>query len=60
MTKRLLWALLLIAISVIILILNAGGRVSIVLLPAIDINAVKSIAFLIFLSMGVVIGLLLK
>ena len=60
MTKRLLWALLLIAFSVIILILNAGGQVSITLLPKVDIHTIKSVAFLIFLSIGVIIGLLLK
>jgi hypothetical protein len=60
MSKRLLWALLLIAVSVIILILNSRGSVDITILPKVDITMVKSIAFLIFVSIGVTIGILLK
>ncbi len=60
MSKRLLWALLLIAVSVIILILNSRGSVDITILPKVAITMVKSIAFLIFVSIGVTIGILLK
>ena len=60
MSKRLLWALLLIAVSVIILIMNTGASVSIVLLPNIAITTIKALAFLIFIAVGVVIGILLK
>jgi hypothetical protein len=60
MNKRLLSALIIIALSVIILILNTAGRVSIVVLPGFDVSTVKSIAFLVFISLGVVIGLLLR
>lgn len=60
MSKRLLWALLLIAVSVIILILNSRGSVDITILPKVTVDAVRSIAFLFFISVGVTIGLLLK
>ena len=60
MSKRLLWALLLIAVSVIILIMNTGASVSIVLLPNIAITTIKALAFLIYIAVGVVIGILLK
>ena len=60
MNKRLLWALLLIAVSVIVLIFNAGGKVSIAVLPGVDVSMLKSIAFLLFVATGVVIGVLLK
>jgi len=60
MSKRLLWALLLIAVSVIILIMNTGDQVSIVLLPKVAITTIKSLAFLLFIAVGVVIGVLLK
>jgi len=60
MSKKLLWALLLIALSVILLILNAGGDVSIALLPKVKVDTLRSVAFLIFIADGVAIGLLLK
>lgn len=59
MSKRLLYALLMIAVSVIILLLNTGSSVSVSLRFA-QISAMKSLVFLIFLVTGVVIGLLLK
>jgi len=60
MSKRLLWALLLIAVSAIVLIMNTGDDVAIFLLPRIAITTVKALAFLIFIATGVVIGVLLK
>ena len=60
MSKRLLWGLLLIAVSVIILILHTRGSVDITILPNVAIATLKSIAFLIFIAIGVTIGLLLK
>lgn len=59
MNKKVLYALLLIAVTVIILILNTGGRVG-VSLHFFDISAAKSIIFLFFIVIGVTIGLLLK
>jgi hypothetical protein len=60
MNKRLLWALLLIALSVIVLILNSGQSVSITILPKVALSTVKSLAFLMFIGTGVIIGLLLR
>jgi hypothetical protein len=60
MNKKLLWALLLIAVAAIILILNTSGRVSITVLPGVTFEWIRSIAFLVFISAGVAIGLLLK
>ena len=60
MSKRLLWALLLIALSVIVLILNTRGSVDIYILPKVAIATLKSIAFLVFIAIGVTIGVLLK
>ena len=59
MSKRLLYALLMIAVSVIVLLLNTGSSVSVSLRFA-QISAMKSLVFLVFLVTGVVIGLLLK
>lgn len=59
MSKRLLWALLLIAVTVILLILNTKGNVSLNLIVG-SLEMTKAIAFLLFTSTGVVIGILLK
>lgn len=59
MSKRLLWALLLIAVTVILLILNTKGNVSLNLIVG-PLEMTKAIAFLLFTSTGVVIGILLK
>lgn len=59
MNKRVLYALLLIALCVIVLIVNAGGRASISLHFA-ELHATKSLIFLAFLGIGVTIGILLK
>ena len=58
MSKRLLYALILIALTVIVLIFNRGD-VSVNLL-FLTIDAFKPIVFLVFVGIGVVIGILLK
>lgn len=59
MSKRLLWALILIALVVIVLILNTGDRVAINLWFS-EPRMIASVAFFIFTGVGVVIGLLLR
>lgn len=59
MNKGLLWAMLILLISVLILIFNKGGNVTVNLLFC-DISAMKSIVFLAFISVGVAIGVLIK
>ena len=58
MNKKVLYALLIIALLVIVLIFNRG-TVNINLLFD-DINPLKSLAFLAFTGIGVAIGVLLK
>ena len=58
MKKSLLWAMLILVVSVLILIFNRGS-VSVNLLVC-DISAMKSIVFLAFISVGVAIGVLIK
>ena len=60
MSKKLLWALLLIAVCVIIMILNTRGSVPITILPKVEITAIKAIAFFIWTALGVAIGVLLR
>ena len=62
MSRRLLWALLLIAISVIILIANTSGRATVGLIPglSLDLSGIRAIIYFCFISLGVVIGILLK
>jgi uncharacterized integral membrane protein len=58
MTKKVLWALILIFIVVVILIMNTDkGSVNLVLG---QVKAIKSIIYLCFVGIGVVIGVLLK
>jgi len=60
MSKKVLYALTILGISVVVLIINArGGRVAINLLFD-TISPLKSIAFLVFMAIGVAIGALLK
>ncbi len=58
MSKRLLYALIIMALTVIVLIFNRG-HVSINLFFG-TIDAFKPIAFFVFVGIGVVIGILLK
>lgn len=59
MTKKVLWALILIFVVVIILIMNTRGSSSINLIVG-EIKATSSIIYLCFVGVGVVIGILLK
>lgn len=59
MSKRLLWALLLIAVLVLALIFNTGSRVN-VSVGFHDFHVVSAIAFFCFSAVGVVIGILLR
>jgi len=58
MNKKVLYALLIIALLVIVLIFNRG-TVNINLLVG-DVSPLKSLAFLAFTGIGVAIGFLLK
>lgn len=58
MTKKLMWALVLIAIVVVVLIFNRDD-VSVNLLIR-QIKALKALVFLAFVGIGVAIGVLLK
>jgi hypothetical protein len=60
MSKKLIVALLLIALTAVVLIMNARGYLDIRILPNIAYTLNKSIALLISVSLGVIIGLLLK
>ena len=60
MSRKVIYALLLIALVVIILILNAGkGSISLNIIFT-EFNAAKSLVLLGFTAIGVVIGVLLK
>lgn len=60
MSRALLIALLLIAISVIILLMNAYGHINIRLLPGVSVDLPKAICLLIFEATGVIIGIFIK
>lgn len=59
MSKRFLWGLLLIAVSVIVLLLNGRGNAS-VSFGIFDLSAARGIVYFAFLSMGVAIGVLIR
>jgi uncharacterized integral membrane protein len=59
MTKKLLSALILIAIVVIVLLLNGGDRIT-VTFRLFDLAPPRSVVLFSFTAIGVVIGLLLK
>ncbi len=59
MTKKVLWALILIFIVVVVLIMNTRGSSSINLIVG-EIKAMSSIVYLCFVGIGVVIGVLIK
>lgn len=58
MSKKLLVALVLIGLTVIVLLMNRGSVEVNVLVT--EINGLKSLIFLAFTALGVVIGVLLK
>ena len=58
MSKKTIWALVLLGLTVIVIVFNRGhDSVDIVFT---DISGLKSLVFLTFTSIGVVIGLLLS
>lgn len=58
MSKRMLWALLLIGLTVLVLIFNTGREsIDLVLF---DVRTVKAVIYLVFLGVGVTIGALLR
>ncbi len=59
MSRRLITGLILIGVSVLILLLNTHGKVSIEF-GLFDITVLQSVAFLFFLSVGIFIGAILK
>jgi len=60
MNKNLLWALLILVITVIVLIFNNGGRVDVDFPFHLSITGIRSLVYLAFLSIGVAIGVLIK
>ena len=59
MNKKMLYALLLLAVAMLVLIFNARSTETINLVFD-KVNAIKSLIYLSFMGVGVVIGLLLK
>ncbi len=59
MTKKVMWALVLMFAVTIILILNTHGKTTINLIFG-DVKAISSIVYLCFTGIGVIIGILLK
>ncbi len=62
MSKRMLWALLLIAACALIFVANAGESAKVLLIPGIDlsISGMSALIYLCFVTIGVIIGFLLK
>jgi len=60
MNKRLVWALVILAVAVLVLIFNRGSVSVDLPLVRSSISGMKSIVFLVFMGIGVAIGLLLK
>ena len=58
MTKKLLWALILICVCVIVIVMNRGSMS--LNLVVTKVSAIESFVFLGFTAAGVAIGLLLK
>jgi hypothetical protein len=58
MSKKVLWALIILAVTVVVLIFN-HGKVDVNLLFT-RVSCLKSIAFLVFTGIGVAIGALLR
>ncbi len=59
MSKRLIWALVLIGLTVVVLLFNTDGKVSVELVNY-TIRYSRAVVYLGFTVVGVVIGLLLK
>lgn len=62
MSKRLLWALILIAACVLIFVANAGDDISVRLVPGIKlaIHGMGALVYMGFVIIGIVIGVLIK
>ena len=58
MNKRIIWALILMALAVVVLIFNKGDCTVNLLFTRVE--ALKSLIFLAFLGLGVAIGALLR
>ena len=58
MTKKLLWALLIMALTVIVMILNRGSTT--LSFGFFRIQALASFVYLMFMVAGVIVGVLLK
>lgn len=59
MSKKIIWALGILGLTVIVIVFNARGSVDINLMVT-TISGLKSLVFLAFTGIGVVIGLLLS
>jgi uncharacterized integral membrane protein len=59
MTKRTLWALVLLMVVVLVLILNAGGSIGLDF-RMFTLSASKAVVLLVFTVIGIVIGVLLR
>lgn len=61
MSKRMLWALVLIGLTVLVLILNTGGRpIEVNLGFGFALSQIRAIIYLAFVAVGVVIGVLVR
>jgi hypothetical protein len=58
MSRKVIWALLILTLCVIVFIFNRGSMSVNVLFA--EISALKSLVMFVFLALGVVVGLLLK
>ncbi len=59
MSRKMIWTLVLIAVAVLVMLLNAGHRISLDLYWT-SISMRAAFAYLIFTGVGVLIGALLK
>ncbi len=59
MSKKLIWALLLIGVTVVLLIVNTNGNASVDVVFN-TVTQPRSVIYLAFTAVGVIIGLLLK
>ena len=59
MSKRFMWGLLLIALTVVVLLLNSNGNVALDF-RIFKVEMLKSFAFFAFLATGVVLGFMLR
>jgi hypothetical protein len=60
MSKRLVWALVLLAVAVVVIVFNRGSTSVDLPLTSHSLDGLKAVVFLAFLGIGVAVGLLLK